>query len=130
MEEENKKPRTYRSNIIDRILSRVTPEEREQISRNVEENLAILREQHEQGYIYGTNTSPSLKILKEHGYEPTAICIIMCEETFVFKTQEEADRGYKEMEQEKSLVDGWWYGEVAFEEEVKNLGSTPTIYRL
>jgi len=57
-----------------------------------------------------TKMLKDVEILRQHGFNPIAVTTMMCEDTFVFKTQEEAERGFKEMEQEQRLVIGWWYG--------------------
>jgi hypothetical protein len=116
-----------RNSLIDDMLNKLSPEERDRIDKNVENHLAILEKRHAEGFRYGTKKSYSLKVLKEHGYNPIGICVIMCEETFVFETSEEAQKAYDEMELEKKLIDGFFYGKVDFEKEVKGLPDTPKI---
>jgi len=57
----------------------------------------------------------SVKIMIPYGYRPVAITIYNLEETFIFKTKEEATKCYEELEVEKKLVQGWFYGEEEFE---------------
>ena len=47
---------------------------------------------------YGTNKSESLTILRNAGFKPIAVTHMMCEETFVFNTEEEATRAHDEFE--------------------------------
>jgi hypothetical protein len=56
-----------------------------------------------------------VKIMISYGYRPVAITIYNLEETFIFKTKEEAKKCYEELEVEKKLVQGWFYGEEEFE---------------
>jgi hypothetical protein len=57
----------------------------------------------------------SVKIMIPYGYRPVAITIYNSEETFIFKTPEEAKKCYEELEVEKKLIQGWFYGEEEFE---------------
>lgn len=54
---------------------------------------------------YGTPDSLLLKEVKDAGFNPIAITIIQCEETFVFKGNAEAKEAA-----DKFLPEGWWYG--------------------
>lgn len=55
---------------------------------------------------YGTDKSELLKKVIDAGFKPIAITIMICEETFVFKTNKEATEAYMSI----SENDGWWYG--------------------
>ena len=54
---------------------------------------------------YGKDTSLLLKKVQESGFDPIAITVMMCEETFVFKTQEEA-----KLASDIFMPEGFWYG--------------------
>ncbi len=54
---------------------------------------------------YGTPDSPFLKEIRDAGFNPIAITVMICEETIVFKTNEEAQQAA-----DKFLPEGWWYG--------------------
>ena len=53
---------------------------------------------------YGTPNSLLLKKIIEAGFKPIAITIMAVEETFVFKTEKEANEA-----SEKFMPEGWWY---------------------
>lgn len=57
----------------------------------------------------------SLSVIIEHGYRPVYFTQYMYEPTFIFKTPEDAKKFYEELEVEKKLVQGWFYGEEEFE---------------
>lgn len=38
----------------------------------------------------------------------------MCEETFIFKTKKEAEAGFRLLERELGIIDGWWYSKKSF----------------
>jgi len=65
---------------------------------------------------YNTNRTlesfnESLNIIKEHGFNPIAVAQMYFEDTFVFETEEEANKAHSKLENiEKSKVVGWWYG--------------------
>lgn len=71
---------------------------------------------------YGTDRSQALKILMDAGYNPIAITIMICEETFIFETEEEAIEAHKvfEMDPNPSIIQGFWYGEEKFHEAWKD----------
>lgn len=60
---------------------------------------------------YGTPDSVLLKEVKEAGFKPIGITVVMCEETFIFKGEPEAKEA-----SEKFLPEGWWYGFGAWED--------------
>ena len=72
---------------------------------------------------YATDKSESLKIIQEAGFNPIGITTMMCEETFIFNTEEEASKAFEYFETNRRanidkheyLPDGWWYGLVDFE---------------
>jgi len=53
---------------------------------------------------YGTPNSLLLNDIKAAGFKPIGITVLMCEETFIFKTPEEANKAA-----EMFLPEGWWY---------------------
>lgn len=107
-----------RSKLIDDIMSRITPEEHAEFERDVLEWDAHNRWMQENGLEYCTDTSPSLTILREHGFKPTAITSFYIEETLIFRTKKEADAAYKKLEKELGLISGWWYSEKQFYKEL------------
>lgn len=62
-------------------------------------------EQYEISDNYGTPNSLMLKQVREAGFKPIGITVMICEETFIFKSDEEAQKAA-----EKFLPEGWWYG--------------------
>lgn len=60
-----------------------------------------------------------LAILFSHGYNPIKVTTMYLETTFAFKTKEEAEKAYQELEIEKKLLQAWWYGE-DFDQAVKD----------
>lgn len=107
-----------RSNIIEQILSRITPEEHSEFQRQLEEDMAYNEMLFEQGKIYGTPTSITLEIVREAGFNPIGICWYGGEETLIFKTEKEANSAYKKLEKEQGKVFCYWYGKKNFEKEV------------
>lgn len=55
---------------------------------------------------YGTDQSELLKEIQAAGFNPIAITVMICEETFVFETEAEAIAAHKAMD----TNEGWWYG--------------------
>lgn len=69
---------------------------------------------------YGTPDSRFLKEIRDAGFNPIAITVMMCEETIVFKSNEEAQQAW-----EKFKPEGWWYSlsdfDVSREQYVKEI---------
>lgn len=65
-------------------------------------NMQFMQEWHDN---YGKDTSLLLKKIQDENFNPIAVTVMMCEETFVFKTDEEAKKA-----SEKFLPEGFWYG--------------------
>lgn len=105
------------TNIIDKILSEIDEYCLKEIELDIERDIAWEKFLKEKGHKYNTPTSYSVKLLKDAGYKPLAICSYYGEETFFFETAEEAKRAYKDMEVEKRLVCGWFHSV----EEIDNL---------
>jgi hypothetical protein len=83
---------------------------------------------------YGTPESVLLKKVREAGFKPIAITVLLCEETFVFKGKQECQAAA-----DKFLPEGWWYDfdawEKTREEYVKkfydgNEDEAPMVYWL
>lgn len=55
-------------------------------------------------YSYGTPNSDLLREVREAGFKPIGITVMLCEETFIFKGKKEAEDAAK-----KFLPEGWWY---------------------
>ncbi len=81
---------------------------------------------------YGTPNSYLLKQVREAGFKPIAITVVMCEETFIFKGKQEAQAAWEIFKPE-----GWWYDIGTWEdyrqEYVKDFydgdeDAAPTIY--
>lgn len=97
------------NNIIDKILSEIDEYQSKQIELDIERDIAWGEFLKEKGHKYNTPTSYSIKLLKDAGYKPLAICSYYGEETFFFETAEEAIKAYEEMEVTKGLVCGWFH---------------------
>lgn len=54
---------------------------------------------------YGTPESDLLKEVIKAGFKPIGITVMMCEETFIFKSDKEAKEAAKLF-----MPEGWWYG--------------------
>ena len=63
-----------------------------------------------------------LEILKSAGYKPVAVTTMMCENTFVFETKDEADRAFLQFEKhpQGEYISGWWYGREDFKQGLEN----------
>lgn len=65
-----------------------------------------------------------LLLILEAGFKPIAVSQIYFEDTFVFKTTEEAEKAYRILERDANeqwigKVVCWWHGEQDFKEEVE-----------
>lgn len=63
---------------------------------------------------YGTPDSFLLKKIKEAGFKPIGITVLLCEETFIFKGKQECEAAA-----EMFLPEGWWYDISSWEETRK-----------
>ena len=69
-----------------------------------------------------------LIIIREQGFKPIAVTQMELEDTFVFETDEEADRAYNRLEGPlgykpeglEHKVVGWWFGKESFLKSVEN----------
>ena len=120
-----------RSKVIQNILDNITKEQSEEFERNWLEAEAYHRWMEENGYSYNTDKSYSLKLLNDAGHFPIGITTMMCEETFIFKTEKEADKAC-----ESGVLgnEGWFYGKKAFkkalEQYEKDMGYKNEIFWL
>lgn len=105
--------------LLDKLLAEITPEHQAEIDKQIEEQIKFNEWLKENKYIYGTPTSHSLILMREHGFNPIGICWYFGEETFIFETDEEAQKGYALLERELCIVDGWWHSKADFEEDIK-----------
>lgn len=89
--------------------------------------------------MYGTDKSESIEKLRNVGFNPIGITKMICEETFIFNTDEEALKAFEYFEKNPvgEVIQGWWYGIVDFQlarqEYVMNIyegieEDAPTIY--
>lgn len=83
---------------------------------------------------YGTPNSVLLKQVRAAGFKPIGITVVICEETFIFKSNAEAEAAAKQF-----LPEGWWYDFASWEdtrqEYVKEMyggveDDAPTVYWL
>jgi hypothetical protein len=69
---------------------------------------------------YGKPNSLLLKEIHDAGFKPIAITVMLCEETFIFKGNDEAKKAA-----EMFLPEGWWYSlndwKLAHDEYIKNI---------
>lgn len=60
-----------------------------------------------------------IDIIKTNGFNPIAVTQMFMEDTFVFKTEDEAQKAYRLLERDENekwigKVVGWWYGKRRF----------------
>lgn len=98
-----------KNSIIDEIRSKMTPEETERIRRSVDDHIKWLDEHPDHGERYGTDRSYWLETIRESGFDPVGITVMMCEETIILETEEEAKRAWEMFKPE-----GYWYSKEDF----------------
>lgn len=121
------------NNIIQDLLDKISPKEREWIDKSIEFNLQYEEFLQQKGYIEGTPTSHALLILAEYGFYPIAITYYYGEETFVFKTKAEAKKAYNLLEKKLEKITGWFYGEKSWQQTIdleSNEYRPKNIYKL
>ena len=64
-----------------------------------------------------------IDIVKEAGFNPTKVTQLFTYTTFVFKTEEEAQKAFKDLEESKKLC-CLWYDEKQFLDQVKEYEDT------
>ena len=120
-----------RSKVVQDILDRITPEEHAEFKKQIDRDIAFQDRLYEQGYRYSTDKSYSLKLLNDAGHFPIGLTTMICEETFIFKTEKEADKAC-----ESGVLgnEGWFYGKKAFkkalEQYEKDMGYKNEIFWL
>lgn len=75
-----------------------------------------------------------LRIIKSYGFNPIGVSVMICEETYIFNSDDEACAAHELLEgmlNRNYGVDGWWYGKDAFfeasEEYEKEMGYKPEV---
>lgn len=109
-----------RNNLIQEILSRITPEEHAEFERQIEEDIAFHEQLKKDGRIYATDTSITLDVVRAEGFNPIGITSFMCDELIIFSTKTEAEKAYKFLEVKKKLVSCYWYSKNQFQKEVSS----------
>jgi hypothetical protein len=61
-----------------------------------------------------------LEILRRSGFKPIAVSQMVFEDTFLFETEAEAHRAYKQLELEEGSLVGWFYGREDFKQAVED----------
>lgn len=76
-----------------------------------------------------------LKYLRSKGYNPIGVSRMLCEDTFVFETEEETAKACQECDGAKvgrKRLDGWWYnkeyGIRTIDEYEERFGWRPPIF--
>ena len=61
------------------------------------------------------NSLPEINRIQAAGYKIVAYCVMVCEDTFVFETDEIAQEAYDTFEKNsKDRISAWWYGKDNF----------------
>jgi len=84
---------------------------------------------------YGTDKSDFLQQIIAAGFRPIYITVMICEETFVFATQEECDQAFAHFQHTN---EGWWYSlddpkypwEQTLKEYAESVGYQPKVYTI
>ena len=119
-------------NLIDEIIKElnIDPVTQKRIDETMEKQICDITELEAQGYKFNTDKSYSLKLIRDHGYNPIGITTIICEETFIFETEEEASEAHNDLQVIHEVVDGWWYSKIGFEKALETLNEEPKVYWL
>lgn len=59
------------------------------------------------------SVKPDIMKMKDSGFKPLFYSVMLCEDTFVFRTSEEASLAYEKFEKDydgEESISGWWYG--------------------
>lgn len=66
-------------------------------------------------------------VLNSHGYDPIGYSALLnSEHTYIFRSDGQAEEAFQELEDEKQLIIGYWYGIYEFEREViEDYGEDP-----
>ena len=97
--------------VIQRILDSITPERQAELDAMFEAHEKWHKEHPDHGERYGTDRSYFLKTVKEKGHNPIGITVMLCEETFIFATEEEQEAAAKDF-----MPEGWWHAVSDWEE--------------
>ena len=89
------------SKLINDIFDNISPEEHNDIIKQVNQ---FQIDDPNYNEFYGTDKSYFLSEIKEKGFNPLGITVMVCEETFIMETKEECDRAWEIFKPE-----GWWY---------------------
>ena len=97
-----------------KILDSITPEQKAEFDVNMKTFDKWHNEHPDHGERYGTDKSYWLETIREKGFNPIGITVMLCEETLIFATKEETDAAAKEF-----MPEGWWYSVNNWEESRK-----------
>ena len=120
-----------RNKVVQDILDGISKEQSEKFKKQIEKDITFQDILYEQGYRYNTDKSYSLKLLNDAGHFPIGITTMMCEETFIFKTEKEANKSWK-----SGVLgnDGWFYSKRSFQKALeqykKDMGYKNEIFWL
>lgn len=93
-----------KNNIISDYLDNLTQEERDSANTRVEADLKWIDEHTDHNERYGTDRSYFLETIRERGLNPVGITTMIGEETIIFETKEESNRGW-----DLFKPNGFWY---------------------
>lgn len=102
--EENVKENKVTSKIIRDAFDSITPSQKAEFEKKMDAHLKWLEDHPDYHENYGKPNSYFLKEVREAGFKPIGITVMMCEETFIFETKEEAKSAWKAFSPE-----GFWY---------------------
>jgi len=91
------------NSLIQEILDKITPEQQAKYDALFEANEKWHEAHPDHGERYGTDRSYFLEQVVKAGFNPIGITVMMCEETFIFATEEETSAAAK-----KFMPEGWW----------------------
>ncbi len=93
-----------KNKILDDILASITPERQAEIDLLMDTHIKWMDEHPDYNKRYGTNESYWLETIKSEGFNPVGITTMLCEETIIMATKEEANEAWEIFKPE-----GWWY---------------------
>lgn len=92
------------NNIISKIFDSITPERQAELDKMMEAHIKWHEEHPDHKDRYGTDRSYWLQSIREAGFNPVGITVMLCEETLIMETREELELACK-----KFSPEGWWY---------------------